>query len=290
LKAYDPNAKVILTTDNPSKDLITRAFRMGVLDVLEKPIDGEFLITKVRELLARADRALEGSLRMMSLASIIQVNCEERNQAQLSLNHQGKTGVIYFNNGEMIHAETANLTGEDAIYSLLGWENGNFKLKMGATPSLRTITQNWSGLLLEGMRRLDESVVGWNQSWESAFESADQPEKDDVSEKIAKAILGNNDVTSVVIYDRAGNLVTEENCPDPEAEIELGLNLFNQGNSIGGFLDGGNLERIVISGANKRYSMHSSDDQLILLSLTKRSSAEKVNEDLKTIKKRYQST
>ena len=290
LKTFDPNAKVILTTENASKDLITRAFRMGVLDVFEKPIDAEFLITKVRDLLARADRALEGNLRMMSLASIIQINCEERNRAQLSLNHQGKTGEIFFDNGEIIHAETTNLTGEEAIYSLLSWDNGNFKLKMGATPPLKTITNNWSGLLLEGMRRLDETNAGWNQNWDNEFEPVEEPVKNDLPEKIAKAILRNNDVTSVVIFNSDGSLLTAENSPDPDDEIGLGSKLYDHGNSIGGFLDSGNLERIVISGDKKRFSMHTSDDQLILLSLTKRSSAEKVNEDLKTIQKRYQST
>ena len=62
LKKFDPAAKVIMITDNADKNMITRAFRMGVLDVLEKPIDPEFLISKIRDLLTREDRALEGNL------------------------------------------------------------------------------------------------------------------------------------------------------------------------------------------------------------------------------------
>lgn len=289
LKSFDPTAKVILTTDNAGKDLITRAFRMGVLDILEKPVDPEALISKVRELLANADRALEGNLDMMSLASIVQINCEERNQAQLSLNYQGKTGSIYFDGGEMIHAETANLSGEEALYSLLGWEDGSFKVKMGATPAIKTITKNWSGLLLEGMRRIDESTAGWSHDWESEFELADEPQKNQVHEKIARAILSHRDVNSVVIFNPDGTQIAQENSSDPEADLELGLLLFEQTNSIGGFLESGDPERIVISGSNERYSLHVDEDELILLSLTKRSSAEKVNEELKTIQKRYQS-
>ena len=82
LKKYDPTVRVIITTENADKDVITRAFRMGVLDVLEKPLDPELLISKIRDLLAREDRALEGNLLMMSLASIIQIRkASIRNQS-----------------------------------------------------------------------------------------------------------------------------------------------------------------------------------------------------------------
>ena len=123
LRQYDPASKVILTTSASDKDMVTRAFRLGALDILEKPLEPEFLISKIGELLAREDRALAGNLRTMSLASIVQINCEERNQAQLTLNHLGQSGSIYFKNGEMIHAETAGIAGEEAVYALLGWEN-----------------------------------------------------------------------------------------------------------------------------------------------------------------------
>jgi len=54
---------------------------MGALEILEKPFDSEYLISKIRDFLAREDRAHEGNLQMMNLASIIQINCEDRNQA-----------------------------------------------------------------------------------------------------------------------------------------------------------------------------------------------------------------
>ncbi|MCJ7717522.1 MAG: response regulator, partial [Anaerolineales bacterium] len=103
LRKVDSKARVILTTVYADKDAVTRAFRMGALDILEKPINSEFLISKIRDFLARDDRALEGNLQMMSLASIIQINCEERNQAQLKMNHQGKSGTIFFKAGEIVH-------------------------------------------------------------------------------------------------------------------------------------------------------------------------------------------
>ncbi len=288
LKKYDPTARVIITTADADKDIITRAFRMGVLDVLEKPIDPEFLISKIRDLLAREDRALEGNLQMMSLASIIQINCEERNQAQLSLNHLGKDGIIFFKDGEMVHAETGDLVGDEAIYSLLGWDDGTFKLKMGVEPSSISINKNFSGLLLEGMRRIDESKAGWSSEWED--DSAPVEEQgNQLQERIVKAILSNRDITSAIMCSTAGTLIAQENSSDPESEISLGEQLVEKAESIGGYLDGGDLERIVLTGSENRFYLQQQEDDLLLLSLTKRSSAETVYESVQTIYKRYQS-
>jgi CheY-like chemotaxis protein len=289
LRAFDPHAKVILTTNAASKELIARVFRMGALDILEKPLDLEFLTNKIRELVSREDRALEGNLKMMSLASIVQINCEERNHAQLILNYQGRSGSIFFKDGEMIHAETGGKTGEDAVYEFLSWEDGSFQLKMGAEPSLRTIGKPWSGIILEGMRRIDESIADWNPDWEDESSFQEDKKESQVQERIAKAILGIKEVSSVVICTADGTLLAQEKSSDPESDIQLGLLLSESGGDIGGFLEGGGLTRVVLSGANSRFYMQIIEGNLILLSLTKKSSAETVFESLKTIQKRYQS-
>lgn len=289
LRAFDPQAKVILTTTSANKELIARAFRMGALDILEKPLDFEFLTNKIQELVSRENRALEGNLEMMSLASIVQINCEERNQAQLILNYQGKTGTIYFNDGEMIHAETGSKTGEEAVYELLSWEDGAFQLRMGAEPSLQTIDTPWSGVILEGMRRIDETTAGWSPEWDEEDSSQEEEQERKILERIAKAILGTSEVSSAVISTAEGDLVAQEKSSDPLSDIQLGVLLSEKAENIGGFLEGGELTRVVLTGNESRFYMQTSQGNLILLSLTKRSSAETVFESIKTIQKRYQS-
>ncbi len=288
LKKFDPAAKIIIITDNADKNMITRAFRLGVLDVFEKPIDPEFLISKIRDLLAREDRALEGNLKMMSLSSIIQINCEERNQAQLILNHLGKGGTIFFNNGEIIHAEAGDLMGDEAIYSLLGWEEGTFKLKIGSEPGLVTIDKNWSGLLMEGMRRIDESAADWNPDWVDISSPVEEEQGNQLQDKILKAIVSNRDVDSAVICSENGTLIAQENSSDPESDIALGELLVERAENIGGYLDAGNLVRIVLTGSESRFYCQQQEENMLLLGLTKRSSAETVFKSVQTIYKRYQ--
>jgi predicted regulator of Ras-like GTPase activity (Roadblock/LC7/MglB family) len=108
---------------------------------------------------AESKKTVYGRLSTMGLPSIVQVNCEERNEARLRLQHQGQEGTIFFADGRAVHAGLGSQVGEEAVYELLSWEDGTFELEMGVSPPERTIEVGWSSLLLEGMRRIDESTA-----------------------------------------------------------------------------------------------------------------------------------
>lgn len=162
LKEYDPAATVVIFTAYGTKKHAIEALRLGASEFLEKPLKTNTLIATVRRLLEQEDsgKAVRGSLSMLSLPSIVQINCEERNEARLRLKHRGQEGNIYFAEGNVVHAELGSQTGEEAVYGLLSWENGTFELEMGVSTPERTIEVGWSGLLLEGMRRIDERAAG----------------------------------------------------------------------------------------------------------------------------------
>ncbi len=289
LKKYDPLAKVVIITAYSDKDTVAQAFRLGALEFLEKPLDPQLLVSKLLDLLAREDRALEGDLQTMSLASIIQINCEERNQAQLTLNHQGKVGDIYFKEGGMIHAETGDLSGDEAIYSLLNWENGSFRLKMGAEPANRTIHKGWSSLLLEGMRRIDESTAGWSPEWDEDEDKPAEEANNQIQKRIVKALSSIRDVQSALICSLDGTVIAQDKSADTAAEAALGEFIQTEVELISGFLEAGLMERVVLSGSEKRIFVQSQGDNLIILTLAKRSSAETVWQSVQTIYKRYRS-
>jgi len=293
LKKYDPLAKVVIITAYSDKDNVARAFRLGALEFLEKPLDPHFLVSKLQDLLAREDRALEGNLEMMSLASIIQINCEERNLAQLILNHQGKGGTIFFKEGAMTHAEAGDLSGDEAIYSLLSWDNGSFRLKIGAEPANRTIHKGWSGLLLEGMRRIDESTAGWSTEGEEEVDAdADQQVEDtgnQIQLRIVKALISIRDVQSALICSLDGSVIAQDKSVDTGADAALGEFIQTKVELISGFLEAGLMERVVLSGSKKRIFIQSQGDNLIILTLAKRSSVETVWQSVQTIYKRYRS-
>ena len=163
LKEYDADTAVVIFTAYGTKENVVEALRLGACEFLEKPLSAKTLVATVRRILERGNSAaVRGNLRTLSLPSIIQINCRERNRAHLRIRHRGQKGNVFFADGNVVHATLGSQIGEEAIYELLTWEDGDFELEMGVPPPERTITTGWSGLLLEGMRRIDERAAGWN--------------------------------------------------------------------------------------------------------------------------------
>ena len=98
-----------------------------------------------------------GAVSGMSLADIIQVKAGNRYSGSLVVEQGGNTGVIYFRDGEIVHAEQAGLVGEEAFYVVMGWAGGTFRSEPKITTTSRTIDQSVGFLVLEALRRMDEA-------------------------------------------------------------------------------------------------------------------------------------
>jgi len=99
---------------------------------------------------------LQGTLQEMSLANLIQVNCQEMRSARLVLTRANQSGEIYFSDGQVVHATLGEQRGEAAVYALLTWDEGVFILERDVAAPEKTITTPWNTLLLEGMKRVVE--------------------------------------------------------------------------------------------------------------------------------------
>lgn len=107
--------------------------------------------------LSREQHGFVGAVSDMSLADIIQVKGGNRYSGSLVVEQSGNTGVIYFRDGEIVHAEQANLSGEEAFYAVMGWIGGTFRSEPKVSTTSRTIDQSLGFLILEALRRMDEA-------------------------------------------------------------------------------------------------------------------------------------
>src|SRR4030065_2120859 len=149
--------KVIIMTAYGSSDVQKEANRRGSLYYVEKP----FEISDIRKIiidLIGKKKGFQGKVFGLQLTDIIQMNCLSRLTTALIITRDGERGVIYLNEGEIIHAECGEQKGTDAFYKILSWQEGEFVSNIGDTPPLQTIYQNWEHLLVEGMRRNDDKV------------------------------------------------------------------------------------------------------------------------------------
>src|SRR5437667_316424 len=75
----------------------------------------------------------------------------------LTLANAGDKCEMYFNDGQINHATCGPLKGDDAVYKVMSWTGGNFTIDFTGKSAEQSISRSTQGLLMEGMRLLDES-------------------------------------------------------------------------------------------------------------------------------------
>jgi CheY-like chemotaxis protein/predicted regulator of Ras-like GTPase activity (Roadblock/LC7/MglB family) len=240
VRRMNPDAAVVIFTAYGTKESVVEALRLGAREFLEKPLDTKILIATVRRILEQDNSTVRGDLRTMSLASIFQINCTELNQAHLRIRHAGQEGSVYFADGDIVHAELGSQVAEEAVYEMLSWQDGDFELEMDVTAPQRTITTGWSGLLLEGMRLLDEQTAGLDipdELGETGATGDTAYEKEvtgDMIKELANALKQIDSVTGVVITARDGIVLADElETGDPQAQGAVAVFVGNAAGIVG---------------------------------------------------------
>ncbi len=95
---------------------------------------------------------LEGA----SLFDLVQFECLDRERKILRVAAAGKTGFLYFREGNLVHASTVDAVGESAVRAMLGWERGQVSHAEGQWPAHESITSSWQSVLLRIAHAEDE--------------------------------------------------------------------------------------------------------------------------------------
>ncbi|MEM7800943.1 MAG: DUF4388 domain-containing protein, partial [Chloroflexota bacterium] len=107
---------------------------------------------------------IEGDLEVMNLPTLIQFIGQEKSEAVVELESNAHFGTLYFKNGTLRHAEVSlndEITkGEEAVYQLLTWQTGRFKVHKDCFFPQSNMDISWDFLLMEGLRRIDERQLG----------------------------------------------------------------------------------------------------------------------------------
>jgi CheY-like chemotaxis protein len=159
---------VFLTSQKSIEDKI-RGLELGVEDYLTKPIFVRELIARVNLLLARRTQErmatampmsrrtrLSGSLEDMGVVDLLQTFEISRKTGVGKIGNGRREARIYFRDGKVVDAELGRLRGEEAVYRALIWTTGTFEVDFCPIDREDIIPTSTQGLLMEGMRRVDE--------------------------------------------------------------------------------------------------------------------------------------
>lgn len=163
---------VFLTSQKSIEDKI-RGLELGVEDYLTKPIFVRELIARVNLLLARRTREgiatrqsttgvvggrtrFSGSIADMNVVDLLQTFEVSRKSGIVHLTNGASEAQIFFRDGKVVDASLGRLCGEEAVYRTLIWNEGEFEVEFCRVESADVIESSTQGLLMEGMRRVDE--------------------------------------------------------------------------------------------------------------------------------------
>jgi CheY-like chemotaxis protein len=104
-----------------------------------------------------SDGFLRGSLSQMNVIDLVQSLEMGRKSCSLTLTNESDKCEMYFSEGQVTHARYGTLAGDKAVFRVLRWTGGNFQIDFEGKTTQQSTTLNTQGLLMEGLRLLDES-------------------------------------------------------------------------------------------------------------------------------------
>ena len=140
----------------------------GVEDYFVKPFFVRDLAKQVRRITARLleqkmekmgprGGSMTGRLSEINVIDWMQSLEQGRKTCALILRSGDQNSTLYFTEGQVGHAVSGDLKGDAAVFRVLTWAEGEWELDFSKAAPERTTTMSTQGLMMEGLRLLDEA-------------------------------------------------------------------------------------------------------------------------------------
>ena len=152
IRAAHPNARALVIGGAIPSEIAAERRSSGALQFVEKPFDLAAFGAAVQALLGPwLEQEGRGTLGALNAIDVLLAHCAANSRVNIELRSGTRTGEIQIAGGQVLHAATGRLKGEDALQEILNWS----KLRLGETKlsgsTRRTIT-NWQVIVAETLR------------------------------------------------------------------------------------------------------------------------------------------
>lgn len=145
-----------LSLQDPVEDYIEKPFFLKDATQRIKRVVDRIALEKMAKS-APSDGILRGSLSQMNVIDLVQSLEMGRKSCRLMMSNADDKCEMYFAQGQVTHAVYGSITGDEAVFKVLRWTDGNFEIDFDGKTTEQTTHLNTQGLLMEGLRLLDES-------------------------------------------------------------------------------------------------------------------------------------
>src|SRR6202045_1658945 len=140
------------------EEFITKPFLIKDLVRVTKKVVDRLHLEKLQKSASRPG-VIQGRLEEMNMTDLLQSLEMGQKSCRLKVRKGGEQGELYFASGQCRDAKIGNIEGDDAVYKVILWAEGEFEIDFNAASasSRTTTTRNTTGLLMEAMRLMDEA-------------------------------------------------------------------------------------------------------------------------------------
>lgn len=221
----------------------------------------------------------QGAVAGLSLTDVIQLKGHNKYTGAITVGYGESNGVIYFVDGEIIHAELGETTGEQAIYEIIKWPGGTFNIHPEMTSNICTIHYRTDFLLLEALRRMDEENAGATETRSGAPGPSVTPRR--TMSKVAARLQEINSITYAVLMDKQGVPLQDESIEALSLSAK-GMFLARTGNQFGELLGLGEIKAAAVQTANYHMLMYDSKQHYLSVAVKPECNLDSVEGEIRT--------
>src|ERR1700758_3982900 len=145
-----------LSHREPVDDFVEKPFFLKEATQRIKRVIDKIALEKMAKTVP-SDGVLRGSLLQMNVIDLVQSLEMGRKSCSLTLTNKDDKCQLFFSEGQVTHATYGSLVGDPAVFKVLRWTDGNFEVNFEGKTTQQTTQLNTQGLLMEGLRQLDEA-------------------------------------------------------------------------------------------------------------------------------------
>jgi CheY-like chemotaxis protein len=138
------------------EDFVPKPFLINDLVRRAKVIVDRLRLEKLQKQAARPG-VIQGRLEELGITDLMQSLEMGQKSGRLTVRRGSEQCEMYFSAGQCKHARRGETEGEEAVFPVIHWTEGDFEIDFTATTDKATINRSTNGLLMESMRLLDEA-------------------------------------------------------------------------------------------------------------------------------------
>lgn len=149
MRTAHPNSRALIIGSAIPAQITAERRASGALQFVEKPFDLAAFGAAVQALLGPwREQEGRGTLSALNAIDVVLSHCAADSNVVVDLHSGTRTGEIHIAGGQVLHAATGKLKGEDALGEILSWSKPRVgEKKLSGSPQ-RSIT-NWAAILVE---------------------------------------------------------------------------------------------------------------------------------------------